>query len=96
VLDALHQAAIVDPAFARTSRDMREPDLRHIAGHLRNLDLPGDPLVVATLVTSALQSFATTWLGDSRPGPELSDEEAVETLTSFVWAGIGGRGPSRG
>jgi len=95
VLDALEQAAIVDAAFARTSREMREPDLRHLAGHLRNLDLPGDPLVVATLVTSALQSFARTWLGDDRPGPELSDEEAVETLTSFVWAGIGGGAPSR-
>jgi AcrR family transcriptional regulator len=92
VMDALQQAATVDPEFARVSRDMLEPDLRHIAGHLAGLDLPGDPLVLASLFTTVLSAFATTWLGDNRPdlGRDLPDEEAIETLTSFVWAGLGG------
>ena len=92
VMDALQQAATVDPEFARVSRDMLEPDLRHIAGHLDGFELPGDPLVLASLFTALVSSFATTWLGDNHPdlGRELGDDEAIETLTSFVWAGLGG------
>jgi AcrR family transcriptional regulator len=94
VMDALRQAAIVDPRFARLFREMLDPDLRHIAGHLAALDPPGDPLVVASMFTALLSGFGAMWLsGDNRPdlGRELSDEEAIETLTSFVYAGIGGR-----
>jgi len=92
VMDALQQAATIDPEFARVSRDMLEPDLRHIAGHLDGFELPGDPLVLASLFTALVSSFATTWLGDNHPdlGRELGDDEAIETLTSFVWAGLGG------
>ena len=38
-----------------------------------------------------LSSFAATWLSeDNRPhlGRELSDEEAIETLTSFLHGGF--------
>jgi AcrR family transcriptional regulator len=90
VMDALQQAAIVDPEFARRSREMLEPDLRHIADHLAHLDLPGDPLVCASMFTALLQGFATTWLSGPRPdlGRELADEEAIETLTSFFYRGF--------
>jgi len=90
VMDALQQAAIVDQEFARVTREMLAPDLRHIAGHMAGLDLPGDPLVLASLFTALLQAFATTWLSGPRPdlGRELSDEEAIETMTSFVYGGL--------
>ncbi len=90
VMDALQQAAIVDQEFARVTREMLAPDLRHIAGHMAKLDLPGDPLVFASLFTALLQAFATTWLSGPRPdlGRELSDEEAIETMTSFVYGGL--------
>jgi AcrR family transcriptional regulator len=96
VMVALQQAGSVDESFARRSQEMLEPDLHHIADHLAGLDLPGDPLVVALIFTQLISSFAATWVAGNAPhlGRRLSDEEAIETLTSFVYAGIGGRGPS--
>jgi AcrR family transcriptional regulator len=95
VMVALQQAAIVDEEFGGRAQELVEPDQRHLAGHLAGLDLPGDPLVIATLVTVSMQAFASAWLSGNHPdlGRELSDEEAIETLTSFVWAGIGGSSP---
>jgi AcrR family transcriptional regulator len=93
VMVALEQAATVDASFARRRQEMLEPDLRHIAGHLDGLDLPGDPLVLATMFTHTLWGFATTWLSPDPPplGRDLSDDEAIETITSFLHAGLGGR-----
>ena len=96
VMDALQQAAIVDPQFARVARDMMEPDMRHIAGHLAKLDLPGDPLVLASMFGILLSGFGAMWLSDNRRpdlGRELSDEEAIETLTSFLYGGFTARRP---
>lgn len=92
VMTALQQAASVDEHFAAQAQRMVEPDLHHIAGHLAGLDLPGDPVVVASMFTSLVSTFAATWLSGNHPrlGRELTDEEAIETLTSFVHAGIGG------
>jgi AcrR family transcriptional regulator len=92
---ALRQAATVDETFARRSQELLEPDLQHIADHLKNLDLPGDPLVVATMFTTLLSTFADLWL--SGRGPRLdrepSDDEMIDMLTSFFHAGIGGGKP---
>jgi AcrR family transcriptional regulator len=94
VMVALQQAATVDESFARRQQELLEPDLRHIAGHLDGLAgvLPGDPLVMATMFTHTLWGFATTWMSPNPPalGRELSDQEAIETLTSFLHAGLGG------
>jgi AcrR family transcriptional regulator len=92
VMVALQQAATVDESFARRQEAMLEPDLRHIAAHLDGLDLPGDPLVTATLFTRSCMAFATTWMSANPPalGRPLGDDEAIETLTNFLWAGIGG------
>jgi AcrR family transcriptional regulator len=89
---ALEQASSVDPAFARRSQDMLEPDLRHIADHLAGLQLPGDPLLVASIFGSVISRTAATWLSGNGPniGRPLTDDEAIETLTSFIYAGIGG------
>jgi AcrR family transcriptional regulator len=92
---ALEQASSVDPAFARRGQEMLEPDLRHIADHLAGLELPGDPLLTASIFTSVISRTAATWLSGNGPdlGRELSDDEAIETLTSFIHAGIGGTTP---
>ena len=97
IMAALQQAAIVDERFAERSQAMLEPDLHHIADHLiRARDagrrLPGDPLVVATAFTQLISAFAATWQSGGGPdlGRALSDDEAIETLTSFVYAAIGG------
>ncbi|WP_203824060.1 TetR/AcrR family transcriptional regulator [Actinoplanes palleronii] len=93
IMVALEQAALVDETFAQRSRDMLAPDLGHIADHLAALDLPGDRLVSASLFTVTISGFAATWLSAAnRPdlGRELSDDEAIETLTTFLHAGLGG------
>jgi AcrR family transcriptional regulator len=97
VMDALQQAAIVDAGFARRAQELIEPDIRHIADHLvqardAGLRLPGDPLVVATAFSTLVPAFAAMWQSDAAPelGRPLPDDEAVETLTSFIYGGIGG------
>jgi AcrR family transcriptional regulator len=96
VITALQQAASIDEHFAEQAQRMMEPDLHHIADHLAGLDLPGDPLVVASIFTGLISTFAAMWLSGNHPrlGRDLSDEEAIETLTSFVYAGIGGERPT--
>jgi AcrR family transcriptional regulator len=92
VMDALQQAAIVDPEFARVSREMLEPDMRHIADHMAGLELRGDPMVMASLFSTVVSGFARDWAGH----PDLPDDEAIETLTSFLWAGLKGFGDGTG
>ncbi|GLW27063.1 TetR/AcrR family transcriptional regulator [Actinoplanes regularis] len=94
VMVALQQAALVSEAFAQRSREMLAPDLGHIVDHLSKLRLPGDPLVSASLFAVTISGFASTWLSEaSRPdlGRTLTDEEAIETLTTFLHGGLGGR-----
>lgn len=93
VMSALQQAAIVDEEFARRSREMLEPDLRHIAGHLTGLDLPGDPLVAASLFTATISAAATTWFAGptADAGGPGAEDEMIETLTTFLHRGLGGR-----
>ncbi|MFI5933342.1 TetR/AcrR family transcriptional regulator [Actinoplanes sp. NPDC051494] len=100
VMQALRQAAIVDPVFEQRSRELTDPDVHHIAGHLvrardAGLRLPGDPLVLASLFSAMLSAFADVWQSGTGPelGRDLGDDEAIETLTSFVYAGIGGSTP---
>lgn len=96
VMVALQQAATVDDSFARRSHELLAPDLQHIADHLAKLNLPGDPLLVASMFTTLLSTCADAWL--SGRGPDLShplsDDEAIETLTSFLYAGVGGAKPN--
>ena len=82
VMEALRQAAIVDPAFARVTREMLEPDLRHLAGHLPDRK---DPLVLASIFTSVLAGVAESWYSSVPLG---SDDAAIEALTSFIHGGL--------
>jgi AcrR family transcriptional regulator len=95
IMTALQQASTVDAGFAQRAQEMIEPDLRHIADHLAGLDLPGDPLVVASIFTTVVSGFAAMWQSGAGPdlGRDLSDDEAIDTLTSFIHAGIGGPRP---
>ena len=95
VMVALQQAATVDERFARRTRDMLEPDLHHVAEHVEQARangavLPGDPLVVTTAMTAVMSGFAQFWLVQGWAGREIDDDEAVDTLTSFIFSGIGG------
>jgi AcrR family transcriptional regulator len=83
VMVALQQAATVSEPFAERMRQMIEPDVHHIAGHLAKLDdLPGDPVTVARMVTTLMGTFIAA---------ADEDESAIDTLTDFIYNGIGGR-----
>ncbi|WP_034087974.1 TetR/AcrR family transcriptional regulator [Streptacidiphilus albus] len=99
VVVALSQAAMVDEHFARRLRQLLEPNLHDMAHHLEHIrasggQLPGDPLVVASALISLISQFASTWLlgeGEAAAlGRELSEGEAVDTLTRFILNGISG------
>jgi AcrR family transcriptional regulator len=86
VMVALQQAAIVDEGFARRQREMLEPDLDHLAGHLRRLELSVEPEVAAAMMTNLL------WAAAAAPGvgQRLGDEALTEALTDFVHGGLAG------
>lgn len=84
VMEALRQAAIVDPEFDRVQREMLEPDLKHIAEHMAKAQPAADPTVLASIFTSTIGAFAAQWID------KFPDDEAIETLTSFLYAGING------
>jgi len=84
VITALRQAAIVDPQFDRMQREMLEPDLQHLAQHMAKAAPSADPLVLASIFQQTVVSFADTWID------KLPDEQAIETLTSFLYGGITG------
>jgi AcrR family transcriptional regulator len=84
VMEALRQAAIVDPEFARVQQEMLEPDRRHIADHMAKASPRSDPLVLATIFASVLSTFADTWMD------KIPDEQAITTVTDFLYAGIRG------
>lgn len=100
VMVALQQAATLDGPFAQRVRALSEADVGHLADHLRiardrGVSLPGDPAVVASIVTSVISHFAMEWLagGEAAHAPG-DDEEAIEVLTSFIAGGIGLQKPS--
>jgi AcrR family transcriptional regulator len=94
---ALREAAMVNPAFGRRLRELMETDNDHMLGHLDHVTaagsvLPGEPRLVLSAISSLLDQFAYTWLGPGGSG-EVTDEEAIETLTDFVHRGIAGTAP---
>ena len=100
VVTALHQAAMVDERFAERLRLLLEPNVRDIAEHLEHVRraggrLPGEPVVVASAIIALMSEFARTWLlsdtGERLLGRQLSEEEAVDTLTGLIVDGISGR-----
>ena len=98
-ISALIEAGLVHERLARRVRELRAGRVRIIEEHLVDLraaghELPGDPAIVASAMVSLLEQFCTTWLvnGGDRPGRQLDDDEAIDTLTRFIRSGIlGGR-----
>jgi len=94
---ALRQAAQVSPAFARQLAQTRHEELQTMREHLDRLraagfDLPGDPAVLASAFNALLEGFCEIWIaGNGEPiGRELSDDEAIDTLTRLLAYGLTG------
>jgi AcrR family transcriptional regulator len=89
VVQALQQAAITSETFAERLRELMAPDIGHMAAHLRDAAeagavLPGDPHIVATMISSLLGAWASEWI-DGKRGP---DDEGITALTGFIYSAI--------
>ena len=84
VIESLRQAAIVDPQFDQVQQEMMKPDIVHLSGHMAKAAPSADPAVLASIFSGLVSTFAATWID------KLPDDEAIETLTSFVYGGING------
>ncbi|RSN57327.1 TetR/AcrR family transcriptional regulator [Amycolatopsis sp. WAC 04182] len=90
---ALRQAAMVSDEFARTyarfGADQAEDLLDHL-GYITaaGMELPASERVTLAMMAELVNGFAHTWLLDPS---SVSEEEAVEALTRFVYRGFTGR-----
>ncbi|MFC4530311.1 TetR/AcrR family transcriptional regulator [Sphaerisporangium dianthi] len=95
-IQALGQAALVDPEFAERVAQIRHAQLRTMREHLQRLqaagfDLPGDPAVLASAFNALLEGFCAVWLTGGEPiGRSLGDDEAIDTLTGLLRHGLTG------
>jgi AcrR family transcriptional regulator len=101
-IQALGQAALVNPQFAERVAQIRHAQLQTMREHLQRLqaagfNLPGDPAVLASAFNALLEGFCTVWIaGGGEPiGRVLEDEEAIDTLTGLLQHGLTGARPQR-
>ncbi|WP_406318280.1 TetR/AcrR family transcriptional regulator [Streptosporangium sp. NBC_01639] len=99
-IQALGQAALVDPQFAEQVARSRHAQLQTMREHLQRLqtagfDLPGDPAVLASAFNALLEGFCEVWIaGGGEPiGRILGDDEAIDTLTGLLQYGLTGPRP---
>ncbi|MFH8348106.1 TetR/AcrR family transcriptional regulator [Streptomyces sp. NPDC018045] len=82
---ALRQAALVSEDFARTLDRFRRAQFDDLAGHLRHVqNPPASPEVTLMLLSTMLDAPAQPW-------PGMSEEEAVEAVTRFIYRALNGR-----
>jgi AcrR family transcriptional regulator len=96
-IQALGQAALIDPQFAEQVARIRHAQLQTMRDHLERLQaqgfrLPGDPAVLASAFNALLEGFCTIWIaGGGEPiGRTLEDDEAIDTLTGLLHHGLSG------
>ncbi|RSN09725.1 TetR/AcrR family transcriptional regulator [Streptomyces sp. WAC 05977] len=90
---ALRQAAMVSDEFARTYARFGAAQAADLLGHLRyitaaGMELPASERVTLAMMAELVSGFAHTWLLDPS---SVSEEEAIEALTRFIYRGFTGR-----
>jgi AcrR family transcriptional regulator len=96
-LTALRQAALVNAEFGAQVEAMVAEDTGHMSDHLdwitrAGRTLPGKPDLVLAMFSGLLDGFGYRWqLGDGTVnGRRVSDDEAIDTLTEFVYRALNG------
>ncbi|MEV6909987.1 TetR/AcrR family transcriptional regulator [Amycolatopsis sp. NPDC051071] len=89
---ALRQAAMVNDDFARTFARFGADQAADILDHLgyitaAGMELPASERLSLALMAELVNGFAHTWLLDR----SVSEEEAVDALTRFIYRGFTGR-----
>ncbi|AWS44278.1 TetR/AcrR family transcriptional regulator [Streptosporangium sp. 'caverna'] len=97
VLIALQQAALSSEAFAQRMLELRYEETAMLRAHLDDMRAKGVPLagrsaVLASAVLALLEQFCRVWLleGGDPITPELSDDEAIDTVTDLLLYGLTG------
>ncbi|MFH8406598.1 TetR/AcrR family transcriptional regulator [Streptomyces sp. NPDC018019] len=84
IMLALRQAALVSADFARTLDRFRRAQLEDLADHLEHVrNLPASVETTLTLLSAMLEAPAQL-------APGLSEEEAVEATTRFLYRALNG------
>ncbi len=93
VLRAVRQAALVDDEFARVSSQFGANQRNEVADHLDGFAAAGLTLPGAPEASLAMMFLAVHGLVEAveEGQVELTDEEAVESLTRFIYRGLTGR-----
>ncbi|HVV13225.1 TetR/AcrR family transcriptional regulator [Amycolatopsis sp.] len=92
-LRALEEAALVSETFAKTFAKFGETEMADVLGHIRyitdaGMTLPTTPRSSLNLMYGMVDSYVRHW---HKVGAELTDDEAIEALTRFVYRGLTGR-----
>jgi len=96
-LTALRQAALVNAEFGAQLEEMTAGSVDHLNDHLDPItkagrSLPGPPDLVLAMFAGLLDGFSYHWqLSEGRfGGRRVDDEEAVDTLTEFIYRALNG------
>ncbi|GLZ42181.1 TetR/AcrR family transcriptional regulator [Actinokineospora sp. NBRC 105648] len=103
ILIALQQAALSNESFAKRVVSLRYEETAMLRAHLDDMRaagvrLAGRTVVLASAIIALLEQFCRVWLlEDTEPiTPDLSDDEAIDTLTDLLLYGLlGPPDPSR-
>ena len=96
-LTALRQAALVNAEFGAQLEAMMAGNVDHLDDHLDPIikagrSLPGPPELVLTIFAGLLDGFTYRWqLSEGRlGGRRVDDDEAIDTLTEFIYRALNG------
>ncbi|MER7547264.1 TetR/AcrR family transcriptional regulator [Actinomadura sp.] len=99
LLIALQEAAMTSAAFAKRVQSIRYEETVVLRDHLDQMQangvvLAGRPAVLASAIIALLDQFCRVWLleGGEPIVPELTDDEAVDTITDLLLYGLVGPG----
>lgn len=97
VLTALRQAALVSADFGAQLQELMTADQGHMSDHLDRIvragrTLPGTPDLALSAMSSLLDSFSLRWStsGGKPTGRDVSDDEIIELLTTFLYRALNG------
>jgi AcrR family transcriptional regulator len=100
LLIALQEAAMTSAAFAKRLQAIRYEETALLRDHLDEMKasgvvLAGRSAVLASAIVALVNQFCNVWLleGGEPITPELTDDEAVNTVTDLLLNGL--TGPSR-